>query len=77
MPVTLYYACAALGLGMKNWGIIAVLSFAWMAQAEAADQLGKSALPAAAAQTWAGAYVGLNLVVGRRHSDRWFPLSLF
>ena len=53
---------------MKSWGVIAVLSVGWVAQAEAADQRGKVALPAAAAQTWAGAYVGLNLGVGMSNS---------
>jgi outer membrane immunogenic protein len=54
---------------MKRWGVIAILSVGWMAQAEAADQSGKAALPAAAAHTWAGAYVGLNLGVAGGNSD--------
>ena len=54
---------------MKRCGAIAVLSIAWMAQAEAADQPGKAALPVAAAQTWAGAYIGLNLGVAASNSD--------
>jgi outer membrane immunogenic protein len=59
---------------MKSCGLIAVLSIAWMAQAEAADQAGKVALPAAAAHTWAGAYVGLNLGVAASNSD-WTVLA--
>ena len=74
VPVTLYFACAGLGLGMKSWGVIAVLSVAWMAHAEAADQPEKIALPVAAVQTWAGAYVGLNLGVGVSNSD-WTVLA--
>jgi outer membrane immunogenic protein len=69
VPVTLYFACAGLGLGMKRCGVIAVLAIAWMAQAEAGDQAGKGALPVAAPQTWAGAYVGLNLGVAGGDSD--------
>ena len=59
---------------MKHWGVAAVFSFAWMVQAEAGDQLGKAALPVAAAQTWAGAYVGLNLGVAVSNSD-WTVLA--
>ena len=54
---------------MKRWGVIAVVSMAWIAQAEAADQPAKAALPVAAAQTWAGAYVGLNLGVASSNPD--------
>jgi len=58
---------------MKHWGVAAVFSFAWMVQAGAADQAVKA--PAvAAAQTWAGAYVGLNLGVAGSSSD-WTVLA--
>jgi outer membrane immunogenic protein len=59
---------------MKNRGVIAVLSVAWIAQAEAADQPEKIALPVAAAHTWAGAYVGINLGVAGGNSD-WTVLA--
>lgn len=59
---------------MKNWGVIAVLSVGWMAQAQAAEEPGKVALPVAAAHAWAGAYVGLNLGVAGGNSD-WTVLA--